>query len=74
MFLIILQLLESALAIWQYKEKNKYIDRMIDLKTRYYAEQNKPLAERDFAVVDTLEMEIKILSTTVASDMKREAA
>ena len=73
MFVLILQLLSFALSIWASKEKTKYIDRKIAIETAYWAESNKPLAERDFTILDNLEMELKIMTRALLAEANKPA-
>lgn len=66
----ILVIIGAALQIWEYKEKRKYIDQMQSLKQQWFAEVNKPEAERDDAVLDNLKFQIKNLALTIAQDMQ----
>lgn len=73
MFELILGLLEVGLQLWLEKEKNKYTDRMLDLKRRYYEEFNKPDNVRSNAILDNVEFELRQLArefTTIASTQK----
>lgn len=57
----LIQLLSSALSIWDSKEKTKYQDQLIDLKTRYYEELKKPENRVDDAVLDDIRIRLCIL-------------
>jgi hypothetical protein len=61
MWTALAQTLASALSIWDHKEKNKYIDKLISLKKDYNAEFNKSPANRSDAVLDNLEFELRLL-------------
>lgn len=67
MVTIILQLIASALSIWDSKLKTKYIDEKIAIEKAYYEEQNKP--QPDDAVLDRLEFRLRILAIGVAADI-----
>lgn len=71
MFELILGIVSVALQLWLYKEKNKYVDKKIALETAYYKEMNLPLEERDFAVLDNLEAELKIFARALTEEIKR---
>lgn len=62
MFILILQLLEQGLELWVFKEKHKYVDKLMTLKTAYRLEWNKPEGERSRAALDNLEFEIENLA------------
>lgn len=70
MFLAILGIVEAALSIWQSKLRQKYIDKVEQIKRDYYAEVNKPLAERSDAVLDNLEFELRITTSSLAADLR----
>jgi hypothetical protein len=65
-------ILGAALSIWDSKEKTKYIDRLIDLKTRYRKEANKPENIRDNAVLDNLRFDIKLLCDSAAARLSNQ--
>lgn len=67
---LVLQILATALSIWDSKEKTKYTDQLISLRAAYYAEWNKPIEERSDAILDNLKFEIKNLA--VAFNMAAE--
>jgi seryl-tRNA(Sec) selenium transferase len=68
----ILEIIAAALQIWEYKEKRKYIDQLLSLKQTWYEEINKPLGERDNALLDNTEWAIKNLATTISLDIKSQ--
>lgn len=70
MILQLISLLSAGLTLWSDKEKNKYIDKLIELKKKYYEESNKPEAERDDAVMDNILWELKVLSDNFVSSVK----
>lgn len=57
----VFKILGSALAIWEHKEKHKYLDQYIALKREYYAEFNKPREERSSAILDDVLLRVRIL-------------
>ena len=69
MFPIILQILSAALSIWASKEKTKYIDRLVELKTEYFREINKPEADRSDAVLDNLEFQLRTLALAFSAEV-----
>jgi hypothetical protein len=72
MFATILSIVEAALSIWKSELARKYIDKVEGLKRAYYAEANKPQAERSDAVLDNLEFELKITTASLAADMRQK--
>lgn len=66
----ILSLAENLLALWVSKEKDKYNAKLVELKQAFYAEKNKPEAERDFAVIDNLRFEIQLFADALATQVK----
>lgn len=70
MILQIISLLSAGLTLWGDKEKNKYIDKLIELKKKYYEESNKLETERDDAVMDNILFELKILSDSFVTSVK----
>lgn len=68
-FATLLQIIESALAIWASKEKRKYIDEKLAIQKAYYEEQNKPAELRSDAVLDNWEFKLRVLSSALAADM-----
>ncbi len=55
--------LEAGLSIWKSENSRKYLDKLISLKRDWYAEYNKPDNERDLAVLDNLEFELRLISS-----------
>lgn len=55
----VLTIIGSALSLWDSKEKNKYVDRLIKLKEQYYEEINRP--QLDDAKLDSITRDISIL-------------
>jgi hypothetical protein len=70
MFAAILGIAEAALSIWSSKLKQKYIDKVENLKREYYAEINKPREERDNAALDNLEFELRLTIASLAADLR----
>lgn len=69
-----IQVLGSALSIWDSKEKSKYVDRYMKLKKEWYAEENKPESQRDHAVIDNLEFELRLLGIGFATEAAKSNA
>lgn len=57
-----LGLLKEGLKLWNNKEATKYLDRVIKLEKDYNDEMAKPLDERSDYRIDTILLELKILS------------
>ena len=74
MFETLLRALGTGLSIWESKEKTKYVDRYISLKTSYYREFNKPDAARSDAVLDNLRDELCILSDAFSAAARAKNA
>jgi len=64
---ILFKVLGAGLSIWESKEKNKYIDKIIELKRDYYSEFNKGPGYRSNAVLDNIERELLIIAEVFAS-------
>ncbi len=70
MFGAILGIVEAALSIWASKLRQKYIDKVEQLKRDYYAELNKPAEVRSDAALDNLEFELRITTASLAADIR----
>jgi hypothetical protein len=68
----ILEIVGSALSIWDSKLKQKYIDKKIDLERKYYAAINEPEENRNNALIDNLEFEIILLAKALSLDMTKK--
>lgn len=66
----ILGIVEAALSIWASKLRQKYIDKVETIKRAYYEESNKPAEERSDAVLDNLEFELRLVTASLAADIK----
>ena len=69
-----LNVLQAGLTLWNNKEKTKYIDKLMSLKKDYYAEINKPLAERSDAVLDNVLFELRVLGVAFAAGIAKQDA
>ncbi len=69
MIKVLLDVLGSALSIWETKEKTKYLDKYTALKQAYYVEYNKPDEIRSDAVLDNLEHELCIFASGVSAEI-----
>jgi hypothetical protein len=58
--------LAYGLGIANTKISRKYLDRVIYLRKRIYAEKNKPEKDRNFAVIDNAQNELCIIAEEVS--------
>lgn len=57
-----LSILKEGLVLWNHKESNKYLERVIKLESEYYEELNKPLDARSDYTLDSIMLELTIIS------------
>lgn len=57
-----LGLLKEGLTLWNNKEANKYLDRVIKLEKDYNNEMAKPIDERSDYRIDSILLELRIIS------------
>jgi uncharacterized protein HemX len=74
MFNALLMVLGAGLSLWASKEKHKYIDELTDLERKYRAEENKPIAERNDAILDNLEFKLRQLARNFATSVGKPDA
>lgn len=74
MFDTLARTLGTALEIWNSKEKTKYVDRLVSIKTSYYREFNKPDSARSDAVLDNLRIELCILADAFSAAARAPGA
>lgn len=74
MFEEILKLITAALTLWNNHEKQKYVDKILQLKKDYHEEYSKPIDKRSDAVLDNLEFELRITCAAFASAVGTENA
>lgn len=67
----LMSLVGSTIELLVVKEKNKYRDKWLRLKRDYYEEKNK--ADPDMAVLDNIEFELFLLSSTVSVEASKQA-
>lgn len=67
MFELIAKLVGTILDLAVLKEKNKYVDKFISLKTQWHEEISKPVGERDNAALDNIEFELRTLASAIAT-------
>ena len=64
--------LSAGLSLWKSKEARKYVNKLMGLKRDYYEEYNKSLSDRDDAVLDNIEFELRLLSEAFSSQVGSE--
>jgi hypothetical protein len=57
-----LGVLKEGLKLWNSRESNKYLERVIKLEKDYYEELNKPSDERSDYRLDSILLELTIIS------------
>lgn len=75
---VLLEILDSALSLWDSKEKTKYIDKKIKLEKKYYEEFNKPVWEpgqttkgkRLDSELGAIKLELRILCSNAATAIR----
>lgn len=65
----LLALAEKVVGLLLEKERDKYNAKLLQLKTDYYAERNKPEEKRDFSVIDNLEFEIQLTANALLTQV-----
>jgi hypothetical protein len=71
MFTSLANALAFALSIWNHEQKTLFQRQLMDLKRKYYEEQNKPADRRDDAVLDHLEFELRLLCDSLCSGLSQ---
>jgi hypothetical protein len=61
-FSLILGVLKEGLKLWNAKEANKYIDKMISLEKDYYEELKKPHHERSQLTLDSIMLDVETIA------------
>lgn len=67
MFDSLAKALAAGLELWSDKEKTKYQDQLIKLKRGYNDEYNKPVDERNDAVLDHYKFELRLLADSFST-------
>lgn len=62
----IIALLKTGLSIWQSKESRKYLDKVISLEKDWYEAYNAE--DRNNALLDNIEFELRVLSRAFCSE------
>jgi hypothetical protein len=57
-----LGILKEGLTLWNHKESMKYLERVIKLEKEYYEELNKPLDARSDYKLDSIMLELNVIS------------
>jgi len=68
---LVLGVLEQSLKLWNSKEADKYLSKMIKLKKEWYEEYNKPLNDRSDIKLDNIELQLRILCQSFIQAPKR---
>jgi hypothetical protein len=63
--------LKSVLGLWEYREKNEYLRKYIQLKEAFYAEYNKPDGQRDMAKLGNIKHDLSLLSDAYNSSLRK---
>lgn len=61
----IFKILEYALSIGEEKYRSRYLDKVVKLKRQYYKEINKNEATQNFALIDNIEYELRIITDSI---------
>jgi len=69
---LVFGVLEQGLKLWNSKEADKYIQKMVKLKEDWYEEYNKPLNMRSDVKLDFIELQLRILCQSFIQAPKRE--
>lgn len=69
----IFKILEYALSIGEEKYRSRYLDRVIKLKKQYYQEVNKNEADQNFAILDNITNELRIITDTLTNFKKQDS-
>lgn len=64
---LVLKILHTGLSLWEHKEKNKYLDKLVKLKKEFYAEYSKPIGIRSDAALDDIEFELRLIAEAWAA-------
>lgn len=59
---LVLGILKEGLKLWNSKEASKYLDKVIKLEKDYFEEYNKPSNIRSDLTLDSILLELKIIS------------
>ena len=74
MFESLLTVLGAGLSLWNNKERTKYVDQLMSLKQRYYEEYNKDAEHRSDAILDSIELELRILASAFSTNVGKSDA
>lgn len=68
---LVLSILDQGLKLWNSREADKYISKMIKLKEAWHEEYNKPLDDRSDLRLDDIELQLRILCQSFVQAPKR---
>jgi hypothetical protein len=60
--------LAAGLSLWEHKDKNKYVEKMLSLKKDYYEEYNKE--RHDMARLDNITFELQLTSEAFSAQVR----
>lgn len=69
---LVFGVLEQALKLWNSKDSDKYITKLIKLKGQWHEEYNKPINERSDVKLDYIELQLTILCESFIQAPKAE--
>lgn len=73
-FQLVAQLLLAGLQLWNHPEKEKYVEEILDLKIKWWAEMEKPQGVRDNAFLDRIEFRLRSYANSWAATIALENA
>lgn len=65
----VLEIAKFGLSVWDSKEKNKYLDELLQLEKEYYEEGSKH--RPDMAIINGIERRMQSLSKNLSAQIKR---
>lgn len=68
----ILEIVGLALQLWVSKDKRKYVDALTKIEDQYREEESKPYMERNHALLDNLEFELRQLTRNIVADLRSQ--
>jgi len=71
---LIIEALKAGLTLWANKEKNKYMDRLMELEKDFYEEWDKPENRRSDDILTRINRELRLLVKAFASAVRSEGA
>jgi hypothetical protein len=64
-----LSVLAAGLSLWDHEEKTKYRDKYLELRKKWYEEFNKPEDIRSDAVLDNIELELRLIGEAFSTSV-----